>query len=135
MFLCSCRNMARHLLARPLATTPVTTGALWLGCDSERDRACVLFRPAQSRHRRFLEGTFQPEKKEKKSRPIWKQERKKKVCDVWRRRVALHQPLWVEGRAGLAPTFPACVSDDPLNSSGGIKGNCVNITKIHSTHC
>lgn len=49
-----------------------------------------------------------------------------------------HQ-LWravVGGRESLqafAPTFHFCVSDDPLNSSGGIKKKDVDIIKVHST--
>lgn len=30
--------------------------------------------------------------------------------------------------------IPLCVSDDPLNSSGGIKENDVNIIKVQSGH-
>lgn len=41
---------------------------------------------------------------------------------------------WVEGRAGetFTPTFQFCVTDDPLNSSEGIKEIYVNIIKVSS---
>lgn len=35
------------------------------------------------------------------------------------------------GRESVTPTFHFCVSDDPLNSSGGIKENDVSIIKVH----
>lgn len=48
--------------------------------------------------------------------------------------VRAEEQRWVEGRAGemFTPTFHLCVTDDPLNSSEGIKETDVNIIKVSS---
>jgi len=38
-----------------------------------------------------------------------------------------------ESQQALTPTLQICVSDDPLNSTGVIKGNYVKIIQIHPT--